>query len=94
MLAILVRTSLCSRCLLTETRIAPAFYKQATLLSHPDPEVGNYRLKANVTKLQRDASKPGSWEARLNEDDISAWLIQQLPTTNYPCNSSNRNIQV
>lgn len=78
-LAILVLASLCGWWLFRQSRVVPEFYHQATKLSHSDPKSGSYQLEANVTKLQRDASQPGSWEASFSEDDINAWLIQQLP---------------
>ena len=36
-------------------------------------------MEANIAKLQQDVAKLGSWEATFSEDDINAWLIEQLP---------------
>jgi len=78
-LTILFLTSLTGWWLFRQSRVVPEFYQQATQLSHPDTEAGSHKLEANVAKLQEDASKPGSWEASFSEDDINAWLINQLP---------------
>ncbi|HBV61584.1 MAG TPA: hypothetical protein DEF45_01035 [Rhodopirellula sp.] len=78
-LMILFLASLSGWWLFRQTRVVPEFYQQATQLSHPDTEAGSYQLEANVAKLQQDASKPGSWNASFCEEDINAWLINQLP---------------
>ena len=78
-LTILFLTSLAGWWLFRQTRVVPEFYQQATQLSHPDTAAGSYELEANIAKLQQDASQPGSWEASFSEDDINAWLIDQLP---------------
>ena len=78
-LTILFLASLSGWWLFRQTRVVPEFYQQATQLSHPDTETGRYKLEANVAKLQQDASKPGSWQASFSENDINAWLINQLP---------------
>lgn len=79
MLAILLIASIAAWWLFRQTHVVPEFYQQATQQTRQDTETGSYQLEANVAKLQEDASKPGQWKAHFSEDDINAWLIQQLP---------------
>ena len=78
-LMILFLTALSGWWLFRQSRVVPEFYQQATQLSNPDIEAGSYQLEANVAKLQQDVSKPGAWKASFREEDINAWLINQLP---------------
>lgn len=38
------------------------------------------RLETDVQQLQDDAAKRGSWRAAFSDDEINAWLVQELPT--------------
>ena len=78
-LAILFLASLAVWWGLRQTKVVPEFYARATQTRPPDTEAGSLNLEANVAKLQQDVAKLGSWEAIFSEDDINAWLIEQLP---------------
>ena len=78
-LAVLFLASISGWWLLRQTQIVPDFYIRATQTSLPDTEAASQQLEANVAKLQQDVAKIGSWEASFSEDDINAWLIEQLP---------------
>jgi hypothetical protein len=78
-LAILFLASLAVWWGLRQTKVVPEFYARATQTRPPDTEAGSLNLEANIAKLQQDVAKLGSWEAIFSEDDINAWLIEQLP---------------
>ena len=78
-LAILFLASLAGWWGLRQTRVVPEFYARATQATPPDTEAASLSLEANVAKLQQDVAKVGSWEAIFSENDINAWLIEQLP---------------
>lgn len=78
-LAILFLASLAVWWGLRQTKVVPEFYTRATQTRPPDTEAGSLNLEANIAKLQQDVAKLGSWKAIFSEDDINAWLIEQLP---------------
>jgi hypothetical protein len=65
--------------LLRQTRHVPEFYSRAT---HQPPAVtaeASRRLRADVKQLQEDAAKVGSWRAEFSDDEVNAWLVEELP---------------
>ncbi len=62
-----------------QTKVVPEFYARATQVKPAGTEAASQQLEADVAKLQKDLAKPGAWEAIFSEDDINAWLIEQLP---------------
>ena len=79
-LLVLIIFALAAGCwALRQTQVVPDFYARATQTSPADIEAASQQLKADVAKLQKDVAKVGSWKAIFSEDDINAWLIEQLP---------------
>ena len=64
---------------LRQTKVVPEFYARATQATPVGTEAASQQLEADVAKLQKDVAKVGAWEAIFSEDDINAWLIEQLP---------------
>ena len=62
-----------------QTQLVPEFYARATAsLPTSTVEVSRH-LEASVAQLQNDAAKIGFWQATFSDDEINAWLIEQLP---------------
>lgn len=62
-----------------QTQYVPEFYTEATN-SLPESTVEASRhLKAGVEQLQSDAAQIGSWHASFSDDEINAWLVEELP---------------
>ena len=36
-------------------------------------------MRADVKQFQEDTSKVGSWSAQFSDDQINAWLMEELP---------------
>ncbi len=65
--------------LVQQTRHVPEFYARATQrLPKPSGELSR-RMHADVKKLQRDVATVGYWRAELSDDEINAWLVEELP---------------
>jgi len=62
-----------------QSRQVPEFYAKA--LEHSDQERREARdlFRQDVEQLQSDASKRGQWWAIFDEEQINAWLSDQLP---------------
>ncbi len=64
---------------LEQTQQVPEFYTRATE-SLPESTVeASLHLQQEVEQLQSDAAKVGSWNATFSDDQINAWLIEELP---------------
>lgn len=64
-----------------QTRHVPEFYSRVTARPHAQTEAASRRLHADVQQLQRDAAQQGSWRAEFLEEEINAWLIEEMPRT-------------
>jgi hypothetical protein len=64
---------------LQKTRVVPDFYARATQRLPEDLDSAVARLERDMVQLQGDASRLGSWQAVFTDEQINAWLVQQLP---------------
>ncbi|EMB17532.1 hypothetical protein [Rhodopirellula europaea] len=62
-----------------QSRQVPDFYKRAFNQSDQAMQVARNQLQFDVEQLQSDLSRRGSWNASFSEDEINAWLSDQLP---------------
>ncbi len=69
----------CTWWLLRQTRHVPDFYARATQQLPENAAAASRRLRADVKQLQEDAAKVGSWRAVFSDDEINAWLVEELP---------------
>jgi hypothetical protein len=65
------------------TRYVPEFYEAAVQASPPNVTAEVEGLREEFSELRGDASRPGGWNAEFTDDQINAWLIQQL-MVDYP----------
>ena len=64
---------------LQRTRVVPDFYERATQQLPADLDSAVARLEQDMVQLQGDAAQLGSWQAVFTDEQINAWLVQQLP---------------
>lgn len=64
---------------LQRTRVVPDFYQQAALRMPKDLDSAIASLEHDVVQLQGDAAQLGSWCAAFTDEQVNAWLGQQLP---------------
>lgn len=64
---------------LQRTRVVPDFYAQAAMRMPEDLDSVIASLEHDVVQLQGDAAKLGSWCAAFTDEQVNAWLVQQLP---------------
>ena len=57
----------------------PDFYTQAAQSLPESTAEASRHLTAEVEQLQNDAAKVGSWRATFSDDEINAWLVEELP---------------
>jgi hypothetical protein len=62
-----------------QTQQVPEFYSRAIEASPESTEAASLHLQQEVEQLQSDAAKVGSWSASFSDDQINAWLIEELP---------------
>ncbi|PHQ33469.1 hypothetical protein [Rhodopirellula bahusiensis] len=62
-----------------QSRQVPEFYKRAFNQSDQAMQVARNQLQHDVQQLQSDLLRRGSWNASFSEDEINAWLSDQLP---------------
>lgn len=65
--------------LLRQTQHVPEFYTRATAQLPEETAAASRRLQADVKRLQEDAAKVGFWDADFSDDEINAWLVEELP---------------
>lgn len=64
------------------TQQEPEFYQQALVMT---PEVqleASRELETRVTELQEEVVREGEWQAEFTEQQVNAWLAQELPKKN------------
>ena len=64
---------------LEQTQQVPEFYTRATESLPSSTVEASQHLQQEVEQLQSDAAKIGSWTATFSDDQINAWLIEELP---------------
>ena len=64
---------------LEQTQQVPEFYTRATQTLPSSTAEASQDLQEEVEQLQSDAAKIGSWDATFSDDQINAWLIEELP---------------
>ncbi len=64
-----------------QTRYVPDFYLRAANESPADAEAARGRLRADVEKLKADAAEHGAWSAAFSDEEINAWLAEEVPKT-------------
>ncbi len=62
-----------------QTRQVPEFYTRATSQLPEKAAEASRRLRADVKQLKEDAGRAGSWRAQFSDDEINAWLVEELP---------------
>jgi len=64
-----------------QTRHVPDFYRQAATENQAGFEAASRRLWADVERLKADASQLGTWNAIFSDEEINAWLAEEVPKT-------------
>ncbi len=64
---------------LEQTQHIPEFYTRATQSLPTSTAEASQHLQQEVEQLQNDAGRVGSWNATFSDDQINAWLIEELP---------------
>ncbi len=64
---------------LRQSRHVPEFYARAGTNHATSTVEASRRLQAEVEQLQIDAARIGSWRAAFSDEQINAWLIEELP---------------
>ncbi len=62
-----------------QTHYVPEFYARATETTSQQTVEASRQLTAEVEQLQVDAAMIGSWHATFSDDEINAWLTEELP---------------
>ncbi len=62
-----------------QSKFVPEFYAQATKIHSTSNAEARRRLEAEVEQLQNSAAKLGSWRAAFSDEQINAWLMDELP---------------
>lgn len=62
-----------------QTQHVPDFYTRATETPSSETVRASRQLTAEVEQLQVDAAMVGSWHATFGDDEINAWLTEELP---------------
>ncbi len=62
-----------------QTSHVPEFYARAKKQLPAKVAEASRRLQTDVQQLQTDAAKRGSWHASFSDDEINAWLVEELP---------------
>lgn len=57
----------------------PEFYKRARNQSGAVGEIARTALKHDVARARKDAAKNQFWQASFSEEEINAWLQEELP---------------
>lgn len=65
--------------LVRQTHQVPDFYTRVTQQLPAVTAEASRRLQEDVKQLQSDAAKVGSWHAEFSDDEINAWLVEELP---------------
>lgn len=65
--------------LVRQTRHIPEFYSRATAQLPEKTAEASRQLRADVDRLKADAAQAGSWRAHFSDDEVNAWLIEELP---------------
>jgi len=61
-----------------QTQYVPEFYALATQEGSKPDLAASRKLQADVERLQSDASRIGTWLAAFTDDEINAWLSEEL----------------
>ncbi|QDT01794.1 hypothetical protein K227x_01620 [Rubripirellula lacrimiformis] len=64
---------------LQQTQFVPEFYTRAASNRASTTVEASRRLQAEVEQLQSNVAKIGSWRAAFSDEQINAWLIEELP---------------
>lgn len=62
-----------------QSRQVPEFYSRASTNHATTTVEASRRLQAEVEQLQSDAARVGGWRAAFSDEQINAWLIEELP---------------
>ncbi|WDQ16690.1 hypothetical protein [Rhodopirellula sp. P2] len=62
-----------------QSQQVPDFYQRVLDQSDQAMQVARNQLQHDVKQLQSDLSRRGSWNASFSEEEINAWLSDQLP---------------
>ena len=62
-----------------QTKHVPEFYARAVETPLADPAEASRRLEQQVEQLKESATRIGSWKATFSDQEINAWLMQELP---------------
>lgn len=62
-----------------QSRQVPEFYTRANTNHATTTVEASRRLQAEVEQLQSDAARIGTWRAAFSDEQINAWLIEELP---------------
>lgn len=79
MLASAVTVAACSWWALRQTQYVPDFYRLAAQENRSDSEAARQRLRQDFERLKADASRLGTWHAAFSDEEINAWLAEEIP---------------
>lgn len=63
-----------------QTQQVPEFYTRAIESLPSSTAEASAHLQQEVEQLQSDAARIGSWNATFSDDQINAWLVEELPS--------------
>lgn len=62
-----------------QTRHVPDFYARAARSEPSRTQAASRRLRDDFQRLKDDAAQPGAWCAAFSDNEINAWLVEELP---------------
>lgn len=62
-----------------QTKQIPDFYTEAIAKMPEQTVQASKQLTADVERLQSEAARAGSWRAKFSDEQINAWLLEELP---------------
>lgn len=63
-----------------QTHYVPEFYTRATKPQHASVQPKSHRPTTELQQVSADESETGVWNATFSDDEINAWLIEELPS--------------
>ena len=62
-----------------KSKIIPEFYTQAKYIRPLPSTTASQNLQSELKRFQSDRSKQGKWNTALSDQQVNAWLMEELP---------------
>jgi hypothetical protein len=62
-----------------QSKVVPEFYARAGNITPLPSMMASQNLQAEIERFQNDASKNGCWNTALSDQQVNAWLVEELP---------------